>query len=71
MAQKIPKDALPAGSVLTNPAGKFHNYAETEVNTNPFSDPELIYRAEIDTDHTMHPTEGFVVPEFFSNPPCE
>jgi hypothetical protein len=54
----------------TNPSGKYHNGAETFINTNPFADPELIYRSGIEADHEMHPSEAFSVPEFFNNSSC-
>lgn len=59
----------PSGYTLTEnrPAGKYHNGAETKVNTNPLSDPELIYRGGIPVDNEIHPTDTFVSPEFMND----
>lgn len=64
---KLPSGALPSGVTASNPSGKWHNGAETYVNTNPLADPEMIYRSNIEADHEMRPDESFVVSEFMNN----
>ena len=62
MGTKIPKGAI-AGAV-SNPAGDWHNGAETKWQPNPFNAPELIYRAGIDNTETRHNSDTFIRPEF-------
>lgn len=56
----------PTGYTLTEdrPSGKWHNGAETKVNTNFTPDPELIYRGEIPQDNLIHNSDTFTRPEF-------
>lgn len=65
MAIKIPKGAIIG--LVSNPSGKWHNGAETKWLPNPLDDPELIYRADLDSTHIHHSSDGIPIPEFMNN----
>lgn len=54
-------------STTSNPSGKWHNGAETKVNTNYLPDPELTYRGGIPLDNLIHPNDTFTSPEFMND----
>lgn len=58
----------PTGYTLTEdrPSGRWHNGAETKVNTNYTPDPELVYRGSIPLDNLIHNSDTFVRDEYMN-----